>query len=181
MACSFYLLSFDKNECSSARLGQFGVGYWLRILFLQLILSLVKARCAAGVISIKSPMMKYIYYKLYQNLKSVKTNDTPATNAMILLSMIHMANIATVQVLLNHYFGIKIKLISKDEIIAFAVFFGIIIYIVNYFLFYKKREEIYEAYKNESKFRSRIGYIILVLYIVISVCLLYYFGSKYPM
>lgn len=126
-------------------------------------------------------IMKYIYYKLYQNLKSVKTNDTPATNAMILLSMIHMANIATLHNLLNHFFNIKMKLLTKDEVIAFAFSLGIIIYIFDYFLFYKKREEIYEKYKNESKLQSRIGYTILVLYIIGSAGLLYVIGSKYPL
>lgn len=125
--------------------------------------------------------MKYIYYKLYHNLKRIKTNDSPATNAMILLSMIHMTNVVTIHILINHFFNIKIKLLSKNEVITFAFLSGIIIYTFNYFLFCKKREEIYEKYRNESIYQSKIGYAILILYIFGSAWLLYYFGSKYPL
>ena len=126
-------------------------------------------------------LMKYLYYKLYHSLKRVKTNDTPATNAMILLSMIHTANVATVQILLNHFFSIKIKLVSKDEIIVFAISLGLVLYAINYFQLYKKREEIYEKYKNESKQQSRIGYAILILYAIGSATILYIVGSNYPL
>jgi hypothetical protein len=124
--------------------------------------------------------MKYLYFKLYYCLKKVKTNDSPATNAMILLSMIHMANIATIQILFNYFFSIKIKLVSKNEVIMFAVSAGLVIYIINYFLLYKKRDEIYEKYKNESKYKKVLGYIVLVLYAIGSSIILYYFGSRYP-
>ncbi|HAH22527.1 MAG TPA: hypothetical protein DCL77_01965 [Prolixibacteraceae bacterium] len=125
--------------------------------------------------------MKYLYYKLYNNLKSVKTNDTPATNAMFLLSMIHIANVVTVDILLNHFFGIKIKLVSKDEVIAFAILVGIIVMSIDYFLFYKKRERIYEKYKNETKYQSRVGYAILIVYAIVSAVLPYLLSSKYPL
>lgn len=133
------------------------------------------------LLSLIQVIMIYIYYKLYQNLKNVKTNDTPATNALFLLCMIHGANIATVHILLNHYYGINIKLVSKNEVLAFAFLVGIIVISIDYFLFYKRREEIHEKYKNESKFQSRVGYTILILYILVSAVLLYYFGSKYPL
>lgn len=125
--------------------------------------------------------MRYLYYKLYQCLKKVKTNDTPATNAMILLSMIHSLNIAFVQVLLNHFFNLKFKLASKNEIIAFAISLGLIIYIINYFHLYKKREEICEKFKNETAMQSIIGYFVLILYGIGSAALLYIFSSKYPL
>lgn len=31
--------------------------------------------------------MKYLYYKIYQILRKIKSNDTPATNAIAILSM----------------------------------------------------------------------------------------------
>lgn len=125
--------------------------------------------------------MKYLYYKLYQNLKTVKTNDTPATNALVILSMIHCANIATVQILFNHFFNIKLKFGSKNEIVLFAVILSISIMILNYFLLYKKREEICGKYKDEDKIQSKIGYAVLVLYIIGSASLLYFVGSRYPL
>jgi hypothetical protein len=132
------------------------------------------------LLSLIQSTMKYLYYKLYKSLKRVKTNDTPATNAMFLLSLIHFANFATLLILLNHFFKIKITLASKNEIITFAFIIMAIIYTFNYFLLYKKREKIYEKYKIESINQSRVGNAILVLYVIVSVVLLYLFGSKYP-
>ena len=125
--------------------------------------------------------MRYLYYKIYQDFKRIKTNDTPATNAMFLLSMIHIANVATVHILINHFFNIKLGFATTNELRLFAVSLSVIIMIINYFLLYKKREEIWEKYKNESKHRSRIGYAILILYIIVSAVLIYSAGSRYPL
>lgn len=125
--------------------------------------------------------MKYLYFKIWQCFKRIPTNDTPATNAMILVSIMHFANLATVQVLINHFFQTKIELDSKNEMILFSALVGVIIYLINYFLLYKKREKIFEKYKNENKTRSRRGYIILILYILTSFALVFYFGSKWPL
>ena len=125
--------------------------------------------------------MKYLYYKIYQSLRKVKTNDTPATNSMILLSIIQGANIATLQALLNHFFLIKIKLESRNEIFLFAGSLMLVLYLINYFQLYKKREEICERYKNENKTQSRIGYATLFLYTFGSAVLVYFVGSKYPL
>lgn len=118
---------------------------------------------------------------MYKSLKCVRTNDTPATNAMFLLSLIHFANVATLLILLNHFLRIKITLASKNGIITFAFVIMAIIFTFNYFLLYKKHEKIYEKYKIESINRSKVGNVILVLYVIVSAILLYLFGSKYPM
>jgi len=125
--------------------------------------------------------MKYLYYKLYQDFKRIKTNDTPATNAMIFLSIIQGVNLATVQIIINHFFHIKIDFFSKNEIILFAIILGLILYVINYFLIYKKRKEIYEKYMNETKIQNRIGYVVLIIYIIGSAALVYFVGSRYPL
>ena len=125
--------------------------------------------------------MKYLYYKIYQILRKVKTNNTPATNSMILLSLIQGANIIALQALLNQFIHVKIKLGSKDEIILFACSLGLVIYVINYLKLYKKLEEICESYENESKTQSRIGYTVLILYIFVSAVLIYFVSSKYPL
>lgn len=124
--------------------------------------------------------MKYLYYKMYQLLRKVKTNDTPATNAMYLISTCQMINMLTMYALFNHFIFKVIRLRSKDEIFVFAFIFAISIIILNYFILYKKKEEICEKYKNESKLKSRIGYLILIAYCASSAVLVYVIGSKYP-
>jgi hypothetical protein len=125
--------------------------------------------------------MKYLYFKIYQILRKIKTNDTPATNAIVILSIFEIMNIITIQVLLNYFLYIKIELGTKSEIKSFSYILGISIMILNYFVLYKKREKICEKYKNESKLRSRVGFAILILYCVSSAILVYVFGSKYPL
>ena len=125
--------------------------------------------------------MKYLYFKLYHCLKSVKTNNTPAINAMFLLSMVHAANVGSIQMLLNHFFRIKINFASKSEIVEFAILLGLVLYAINYLLLYKKLNEIEEKYRNESKIQSRIGYALLILYFIVSATIVYFVGSKYPL
>jgi len=125
--------------------------------------------------------MKYLYFKLWQNLKRIKTNDMPATNAIFLISMVIFANIATIHVLLNQILTINLNLGSKNAIILFAISLCLSIMILNYFLLYKKRDQISERYKNESKTQSRIGNILLILYALGSFALVYFFGSRFPL
>lgn len=124
--------------------------------------------------------MKYLFYKIYQILKKVKTNDTPATNSMIILSITQGINLLILQLLLSHFFNIKLYFWSKKEIILYELLIGLILYIINYIKLYKKREEIWEKYKDEGKKQSSIGYTILILYIIGSAALMYFVGSKYP-
>ena len=125
--------------------------------------------------------MKYLYYKLWQTFKKIPTNDTPATNAMVVFSMLHFTNIATIQVLVNQFFNFNIEPNSKNEVILFACSLGLVLYLLNFFYLYKNREKLYEKYKDESKSKSIIGNIALIIYIIASAALVYYFGSKYPL
>lgn len=125
--------------------------------------------------------MKYLYYKLYQALKKIKTNDTPATSALAILSVVQGINVLTILIGLNHFLNVRISLDGKQSIIYFAFLSYVSLLLVNYFLFYKSRESISERYKGESKEQSIRGYIKLILYIVLSVFLVYYFGSRYPL
>jgi len=124
--------------------------------------------------------MKYLYYKLWQQFKRVKTNDMPATNAMIFLTIWQFLNLFVIYVLINHYFigGVKLELKSTSEIFLFAGFFYSILTLINYFVLYKNRESISARYINEGKIQAKTGNILLVLYIVLSFALVFYFGSK---
>lgn len=125
--------------------------------------------------------MRYLYYKIYQDFKRIKTNDTPALNAMIVLTLFEGMNLLTVQCLINHYFKIKIDMNSKDQIMIFSTILYLLVLLINYLLLYKKREEICLKYNNESKLKSRVGFTILILYCISSAILVYVIGSKYPL
>ena len=123
--------------------------------------------------------MRYLYYKLWQDFKRVKTNDMPATNAMIFISIIQFLNLSLIYIFIKHYFLVVINFTSKDEIYIFSILLGGIIYIINYFFLYKNRTRLYEKYKNENE-RSRItGNILSVLYIFGSFVLFFYSLSNF--
>ncbi len=123
--------------------------------------------------------MRYLYYRLWQLFTRVKTNDMPATNAMIFLSFCQFANIATAQILLDHFSIVKINMDSRIAIYSFTGLLGLLIYSINYFYLYKYRDRLHDKYKNENKKQKLFGNILLVIYIIGSFALLFYFGPKY--
>ncbi len=124
--------------------------------------------------------MKYLYYKLCQDFKRVKSNDTPFFSALLVMCMMHNANIATLYILYCHFFNVKSQFDSKNQIILFGVIQILIIFVVDYFLLYKNKVVLSEKYKYESKKKGIIGYILLFLYIIVSLFLVYIVGSNYP-
>jgi len=122
--------------------------------------------------------MKYLYFKLYQILKKVKTNDTPATNSMILLSLLQSVNILTLFYLFKHYL-LENSSDKKIEIIIFPVLLCLIIYTINYFILYKRRDFIFKKHVNESSLGNIIGYSILFIYFIGSFLLAYFVGTKF--
>ena len=125
--------------------------------------------------------MQYLYYKLYQALRKVKTNDTPAHNAMLLICILNIMNIMTIEVFSNHFFKFKFIHISKNAIILPVGVLFFLIYIISYFSLYKKREKLLMKYKNENKFKSKMGFILLILYFVLSGFSAYYFSTAFPL
>jgi len=125
--------------------------------------------------------MKYLYYRLWHSFEKIKTNDMPATNAMIFLTIWQFLNLSLVYILLKYYSIVEIEfeLKSRNEIYLFSGVFYSILTIINYFFLYKNREKLNNKYKDESKRQKKVGNILLMLYIIGSFALVLYFGSKY--
>jgi len=120
--------------------------------------------------------MKYLYYKLWQQFKRVKTNDMPATNAMIFLTLWQGLNIFLVYIILNLYvIDISFKFTNGRNLISFALIS--LLTLMNYFFLYRNREKIFEKFKNENSRQSKLGNIMLLVYILGSFVFLFYFGS----
>lgn len=102
-------------------------------------------------------------------------------NAMFVISILECINITTILLLLRHYFNLSfIFFHSKNEILLFAVFFGIVSYVINIFILYRKIDVITKKYKSESKLRSVLGFIGLLFYVVGSFYFIYIVGSLFP-
>lgn len=123
--------------------------------------------------------MKYLYYRLWQLFRQVKTNDMPATNAMIFITLWQFLNLALIYVLLGYYSKIEIVLRTKNEVYLIVFVFYSALTVLNYFCLYKKRDILLEKYKNESRKQIIIGNVLLTFYILGSFALLFYFGPKY--
>ena len=123
--------------------------------------------------------MKYLYYRLWQLFKSIKTNDTPASNAIILISTCQIANILTVLFFVRYIFDIEIIRISKSNVYFYTVPIALIAFIFNFFMFYKRRNLLAEKYKNETKNQKSIGILLLVLYVFASYFLVLFCGVKF--
>ena len=123
--------------------------------------------------------MKYLYYRLWQLFKSIKTNDKPASNAIILISTCQIANILTVLFFVRYIFDIEIIRISKSNVYFYTVPIALIAFIFNFFMFYKRRNLLAEKYKNETKNQKSIGVLLLVLYVFASYFLVLFCGVKF--
>ena len=118
--------------------------------------------------------MRYFYYRIYKALTKVKTNDTPALNAMILLVVLQGFNILSVFSIINYFY--KWKFDKQHSIIG-----GLILYIIllvpNYIYLFRKRNEIVKRYENETKEDKAWGIIYVLLYIVITITVFFVLGE----
>jgi hypothetical protein len=113
--------------------------------------------------------MRYLYYRLWQLFSKVKTNDMPATNAMIFLSICQVINILTLYFILKHHSILNIDLFeTKNGIYQIIIPFGLFLYVINYLFLYKKKEKLFNKYKNDSKKQIITGNIILLSYVAAS-------------
>jgi len=118
--------------------------------------------------------MRYLYYRIYQALTKVKTNDTPAFNAMLLLMILQAFNIFSVISIINYFYKVEF---DKQQVFIGAMSLFIIILIPNYIFFYRKRDAIIKRYQNETKEDKKWGIIGLLFYIVVSLAVFFILGE----
>lgn len=115
--------------------------------------------------------MKYLYYTLYRHFSNVKSNDTPAFNAMVLISALQAVNIQTLLLLFTP--KIRFNFQTKNQVVTYAVIIGISLFVLNFFLLIKKLPELKNKYKNESLMHKNIGTGLLLFYIIATVLSIY--------
>jgi hypothetical protein len=122
--------------------------------------------------------MNYLYYTLWQLLKKIKTNDTPATNAMLLISLCQILNLLAVYFFISLITNVGIVDFPKATGYLYSASIGSIFFLINYFILYKKREVLDNKFKNETKKQRNTGRILLGLYFGGSFFIAIYFGVK---
>ncbi|HRY33819.1 MAG TPA: hypothetical protein P5531_12705 [Bacteroidales bacterium] len=118
--------------------------------------------------------MRYFYYRIYKGLTKVKTNDTPALNAMILLIALQAINILSVFGIINYFFRLEF---DKQQVIIGGISLYIILLVPNYIYLFRKRNEIIKRYQNETAPQKTKGVILLLLYIVITITVFFVLGE----
>lgn len=124
--------------------------------------------------------MKYTYYHIWHTGPISKEENMPALYTMIVLSLIHFTNIIVILSVVNYYYRIELFYLKKTDIMVYSPILSFILMVIGYFLFYKKRNEIEEKYKNESKAKRRIGIILAYVYMFGSFILVYALSQAFP-
>ena len=124
--------------------------------------------------------MKYLYYRMCRFFRTSPFNDSPDFNATIIFSVLIGLNIRTIELLVNHYFNIKIPLYNKEQVILYSSLFGIVLIAINFIFLYQNIKIINEKYSKESKSKKRIGNVVLLTYVIATFYLAVHFGSMYP-
>lgn len=125
--------------------------------------------------------MKYLFYRLWQLLTGSNPNmDEPPMGAMTILSLFQFFNIATLDIIVHHFFDIGLKLNNENEVIIYSIVPIFIVVIFNVFYLFRRRNLIEMKYKNESTLNKKIGNFLLFAYGILSIALLIIIGSAYP-
>jgi hypothetical protein len=129
----------------------------------------------------KKIMFRELYYWMYQYLRKIRTNDTPAINAYFLICLLQILNIGTLIVLTRYLLKTNASIdISTciDKSIATYIGIGltVVLLAVNYFLLYSRRNEIFKQFDSLAPARRVRGNIFFWLYAILSFVLLFVLG-----
>jgi len=112
--------------------------------------------------------MAYVYYRIYQILKKVKSNDTPAFNSLIFLIILQALNIISLLAVGNFF---KFINMTKSQAIFYAISLFLLLLIANFLLVFRRFNKIIKKYENESKSKRRKGTLLVISYVLFSVIL----------
>lgn len=118
--------------------------------------------------------MRYFYYRIYQQLKRVKSNDTPAFNALGIFVLLQGLNALSILAVINYFCKLSLY---KNQVIFFGLILVVILFIPNFMCFFRKKDEIYKQYENETREERRRGTIYFLLYIILSVAVFFAIGE----
>lgn len=104
-------------------------------------------------------MYKEFYYLMYCRLLKIKTNDMPAFNAYLLVSMLMCFSVLTIIVILCYFSDISIRSDINIDATYIGFILAIGISLLNYFTLFSKQKVIFEKYQNkyqEAKSKRKI-------------------------
>lgn len=119
-------------------------------------------------------MYEELFYWMSDRLLRVKSNEAPYINALILLTLLQLSNLLSVGILLDNIFRFNLTL---NALILLNFILYIILHTINYFTFYKKKQLIFEKYKDKKPKRKIYGLIYFFSYCFLSLIVFFYLAS----
>jgi len=120
-------------------------------------------------------MYNEIYFWLYTYLSRIKTNKTPAFNAYLILSVLHIFNLGTLLIWINYFLKYNIE---RQTAVYLGLILALIFAFINYFIYYARRENIIKKYNEHLSHRKTWGQIYFWLYVVFSFIVFFVSVSK---
>lgn len=121
-------------------------------------------------------MIKDLFYFLYWFYTKSKAIKNPAIHSFVDICVIIAFNIATLYNILFHF--LDISLANKGINLRFwGLIIGVIIMIINYFIWYNKRKIIIARYEQMQRKEKVRRSIFSIIYVVLSL-LSFYFTAK---
>ena len=117
-------------------------------------------------------MFKEYYYFMFYYLRSIKTNDTPAFNAYLLISLLQGLNIESIYIIVAYIFRFSYTP-NKNIIIYIGLSLSIALFIINYFLLFAQRKNIFDKYELLSQKIKSKRMIYFWAYVTISVIIFF--------
>lgn len=121
-------------------------------------------------------MFKEFYYCTYHLFSRVKTNNAPAFNACLYISMLMCCNIATIIILFSSLSDISLKTTDKNSPVYSGLFLGFGVFAINYLTLYSKRAIIFKEYETLPQEEINKRLIYYRIYEVLSFSLLFIAG-----
>lgn len=121
-------------------------------------------------------MFKELYYWMSTRLAKIKSNDDPPFNAYFVICFLQSFNIGTIYVVVNYY--AKIHFV-KNAYVYLGLSLALVLFVINYNLLYKKREDIFKKYENLQPKRKVEGLVYFWLYVLLSTIIFFVAAANF--
>jgi hypothetical protein len=110
--------------------------------------------------------VEYLYYRIYLNIKKVKTNNLPAFTAYLFLVFFQTMNALC---LFSGIANFLIFSISRNEVYIICLLVSGLLFYVNGKYILSKHKQICEKYEKESPDKKIIGTFLIIGYLILSI------------
>ena len=116
----------------------------------------------------------YFWTYYYLRKLNVKGDRDKAHTAYVSISMTQAVDVVVVWAIVRYFLGVDLGS-GTDEVLAIAL--AITLFVVNHFVLYRKREEIFQRYEDYHPARKQHGKIVFWTWFILSYFLTFFLAS----